>query len=142
MKLGRKAQKHIVALNRAGSLRRSTLTVRWKRRELKFLHRSWAIFMLFGVHPLLRGLLLEMRIGVWVRYKFREGPVVLHIWDAWAMGALMDALLVGMANYPRQGNIVERFRLVQVCGGRYRSASLLTGAALSSSVASQLSPTQ
>ena len=59
----------------------------------------------------------EVRIGVLVRYGTREGPIVLHIWDSWAIGAVLDALEVGVRSS------LQRRRIPPTRGDRLRDVS-------------------
>ena len=56
---------------------------RIKRTVVRFYQAAYAIITLFCVHPIARGLVWEMRLGMLVRHGLTEGRNVLHLWDMW-----------------------------------------------------------
>lgn len=64
-------------------MHRSTLSMRIKRTVGRVLVGAYAAVMVYGLHPVARGVLWELRVGLWVRHGLRGGQSVLHVWDAW-----------------------------------------------------------
>jgi hypothetical protein len=59
------------------------LGARIKRTVFRTYAAIFSLVTLFLVHPLARGLVWEMRLGMLVRHGLVEGRNVLHLWDMW-----------------------------------------------------------
>jgi hypothetical protein len=58
---------------------------RIKRAIFKASAGTFNIAILFMIHPIARGLVWEMRLGMLVRHGLTEGRNVLHLWDMWCV---------------------------------------------------------
>ena len=56
---------------------------RLKRGITKLYRAVFNSTILFAVHPIARGLVWEMRLGMLIRHGLTEGRNVLHLWDMW-----------------------------------------------------------
>lgn len=93
--LGQVAQQQMVAWLRAPRLRRSEISRRVKRFVLRKLVGSYSFVALYGIIPLLLGLIWEVHISVpWRSLRHVGTARILHVWDAWAIGVVQLSLLV------------------------------------------------
>lgn len=117
--LGQSTRKRIIQYGRAARLRRSGTSTRFKRAVLAYLTQTYSVLALYVVLPFLVGFNFELYISLPVRYGFSSDLTpVLHVWDAWAMGAALISVYVGavgfMGHDERAGHHVlprgQRFR--------------------------------
>lgn len=98
--LGNSTKKRIVQWSRAGRLRRSQTSTRFKRGVFNAARCAYSVFTLYFLLPLLVGVNFELFISLPARYGFSsELTPVLHIWDAWAMGTAMISMYVGAVGF-------------------------------------------
>ncbi|WVR09207.1 hypothetical protein IAU60_006269 [Kwoniella sp. DSM 27419] len=112
LSLGATARHNIIAWTKAGRYRRSGRSTRIKRIVMAYLAAGYGVVMLYGVVPVLLGLLLEI-YGTCFTHVGRKGRMIVHFWDVWALGLVVCSLAVALASS------VVRFRPVP---GTYRHA--------------------
>ncbi|WVF65735.1 hypothetical protein IAT40_000467 [Kwoniella sp. CBS 6097] len=94
LSLGLSARRTIVTLNKAARLRRSGLSARIKRTLRRYLASIYGVVMVYGVTPVFVGVIAEIYSAP---FKSKKGMMILHFWDAWAMGTVICSLAVGLA---------------------------------------------
>ncbi|OCF30561.1 hypothetical protein I316_07762 [Kwoniella heveanensis BCC8398] len=94
LSLGLSARRTIVTLNKAARSRRSGLSARIKRTLRRYLASIYGVVMVYGVTPVFVGVIAELYSSP---FKGRKGMMILHFWDAWAMGTVICSLAVGLA---------------------------------------------
>lgn len=116
----------ITFLGYAERIRRSSVSTRIKRSIFNRLCDVYALTLLYLVLPVLVGLNIELYYGLAIRYDFRSVPVV-HLWDVWALGTLVDAILVTAVSFVvhqrrrRRGRSANRLTTLERLRGYLRS---------------------
>ncbi|WVQ81661.1 hypothetical protein IAT38_003786 [Cryptococcus sp. DSM 104549] len=103
--LGRRARKYISTMDRASRLRSSVASRRAKRAALKFTAGVYGVGMVYGVLPVLTGIVFEIALGIFRTEVPAEHVRVIHVWDVWANGLAMWSLAVGL------GSVLHRAHL-------------------------------
>lgn len=88
---GRHAYRITVSFRRARQRRLASRQALVKRFILLNLRKALILSIVYVAHPIMKGLLWELRVGLLVRYGIGQAIPVLHLWDAWYVYHFLSA---------------------------------------------------